>query len=62
MTDALPHLMVWLAGISSKDYHDQYNLLSPNYDESRPRVLKNSVDYDKLRDAARQDENVEGKK
>ncbi len=62
MTDALPHLMVWLAGISSKDYHDQYNLLSPNYDESRPRVLKNSVDYDKLRDAARQEENVEGKK
>ena len=62
MTDALPHLMVWLAGISSKDYHDQYNLLSPDYDESRPRILKNSVDYDKLRDAAHQDENVEGKK
>lgn len=56
MTDALPHMMVWLAGISSKDYNDKYNLLSPNYDESRPRVLKNSVDYDKLRDAARQDE------
>lgn len=62
MTDAVPHLMVWLAGISSKDYHDQYNLLSPNYDESRPRILKNSVDYDKLRDAARQDEKVQGKK
>lgn len=62
MTDAVPHLMVWLAGISSKDYHDRYNLLSPNYDESRPRILKNSVDYDKLRDAARQDEKVEGKK
>lgn len=40
MTDALPHMMVWLAGISSKDYNDKYNLLSPNYDESRPRVLK----------------------
>ncbi len=62
MTDAVPHLMVWLAGISSKDYHDQYNVLSPNYDESRPRILKNSVDYDKLRDAARKDEKVEGKK
>lgn len=62
MTDALPHMMVWLAGISSKDYNDKYNLLSPNYDESRPRVLKNSVDYDKLRDAARQDEKVQGKK
>lgn len=62
MTDALPHMMVWLAGISSKDYNDKYNLLSPNYDESRPRVLKNSVDYDKLRDAARQDEKAQGKK
>lgn len=62
MTDALPHMMVWLAGISSKDYNDKYNLLSPNYDESRPRVLKNSVDYDKLRDAARQDEKVQAKK
>ena len=62
MTDALPHMMMWLAGISSKDYNDKYNLLSPNYDESRPRVLKNSVDYDKLRDAARQDEKAQGKK
>lgn len=62
MTDALPHMMVWLAGISSKDYNDKYNLLSPNYDESRPRVLKNSVDYDKLMDAARQDEKAQGKK
>ena len=62
MTDALPHMMVWLAGVSSKDYNDKYNLLSPNYDESRPRVLKNSVDYDKLRDAARQDEKAQGKK
>lgn len=62
MTDALPHMMAWLAGISSKDYNDKYNLLSPNYDESRPRVLKNSVDYDKLRDAARQDEKAQGKK
>ena len=61
MTDALPHMMVWLAGISSKDYHDKYNLLSPNYDEDRPRILKNSVDYDKLRDAARENDNKQGK-
>ena len=61
MTDALPHMMVWLAGISSKDYHDKYNLLSPNYDEDRPRILKNSVDYDKLRDSARENDNKQGK-
>lgn len=51
MTDALPHLMVGLAGIGAKDYHAKYDLLSPEYDEMRPRLLKNSADYDKLRDA-----------
>lgn len=49
MTDALPHMLVYLAGIHSKDYHAEYNLLSPQYDENRPRILKNTTDYDKLR-------------
>lgn len=49
MTDALPHMLVWLAGIQSRDYHAEYNLLSPEYDETRPRILKNSVDYDELK-------------
>jgi tRNA threonylcarbamoyladenosine biosynthesis protein TsaB len=30
---------------------EEYNILSPKYDEMRPRILKNSADYDKLRDA-----------
>ena len=50
MTDALPHAMLWLGGIAAKDYHAEYNLLSPDYDEMRPRILKNTVDYDALRD------------
>ncbi|MDD6517902.1 MAG: sulfatase-like hydrolase/transferase, partial [Prevotella sp.] len=49
MTDALPHMLVWLAGISTKSYHPQYNLLSPDYNEMRPRILKGTADYDKLR-------------
>ncbi len=53
MTDALPHMLVWLAGISTKDYRPEFNLLSPQYDERRPRILKHSADYDKLRDAER---------
>ena len=53
MTDALPHMLVWLAGISAKDYRPEYNLLSPQYNERRPRILKHVVDYDKLRDAER---------
>jgi len=48
MTDALPHLLLYLAGISTKDYHAEYNVLSPDYDEKRPRVIKAKVDYDKL--------------
>lgn len=48
MTDALPHLLLYLAGISAPGYHDEYNILSPNYDEQRPRLLKGTTDYDKL--------------
>ena len=53
MTDALPHMLVWLAGISAKDYRPEYNLLSPQYNERRPRILKHVADYDKQRDAER---------
>ena len=48
MTDALPHLLVYLAGIHSKDYHPEYNLIAPEYNEMRPRILKGTTDYDKL--------------
>ena len=48
MTDALPHLLLYLGGISCPEYKDRLNLLSPDYDESRPRILKNTADYDKL--------------
>lgn len=50
MTDALPHMLLWLAGIHTPYYVDKYNLLSPDYDEMRPRILKNTADYDKLRE------------
>lgn len=49
MTDALPHLLLYLAGIHSRDYHDRYNVISDQYDERRPRILKGTTDYDKLR-------------
>ena len=51
MTDELPDMLLYLAGISSKDYHEEYNILSSKYDEMRPRILKATTDYDKLRDA-----------
>lgn len=48
MTDALPHLLLYLGGISSPHYRENLNLISPEYDEQRPRILKNQTDYDRL--------------
>ncbi len=49
MTDALPHMLLYLAGIHAPYYHEAYNLLSPHYDETRPRILKGYCDYDQLK-------------
>ena len=48
MTDNLPHLLLGLAGIHVKGYRPGYDLLSPQYNSKRPRILKNQTDYDKL--------------
>lgn len=48
MTDALPHLLMGLAGIHCPYYKEKYDLLSPQYDTTRPRILKNTTDYNKL--------------
>ena len=48
MTDLLPHTLLSLAGIHTKDYRKEYDVLNSEYDEKRPRILKNSVDYNKL--------------
>ena len=48
MTDALPHLLLYLGGISSPHYREDLNILAPGYNEGRPRILKNTTDYDNL--------------
>lgn len=48
MTDALPHMLLYLAGIHAKDYNPRHNVLSEEYDEQRPRLLKGKVNYDGL--------------
>ena len=48
MTDALPHLLLHLGGIKAKDYCSEYDILSPQYNEKRPRILKNQTNYDDL--------------
>ena len=49
MTDRLAHTLLGLAGIACPYYREQSDVLSPRYDAGRPRVLKNSVDYNKLK-------------
>ena len=48
MTDALPHLLLYLGGIGSPHYRPDLNLIGDEYNEARPRILKNTTDYDKL--------------
>ena len=49
MTDVLPHLLLFLGGISTPDYRPEYNVISPEYNEKRPRILKNETDYNSLK-------------
>lgn len=48
MTDALPHTLLKLAGIASPQYRSEFDLLSDDYREERPRLLKGTTDYDRL--------------
>ena len=49
MTDALPHLLLYLGGIKTSAYKEEHNLISPNYNEQRKRLLKGTTDYDSLK-------------
>ena len=48
MTDRLPHLLLYLAGIHHTDYDEQLNLISPAYNSHIARKLEGIVDYDTL--------------
>lgn len=49
MTDVLPHLLLYLAGISTPAYRPEYNVLVPEYNMNRPRILKGTTDYNQLK-------------
>ena len=49
MTDCLAHFLLYLGGIYTKDYQEKYNVISPQYDSERPRILKGTTDYNKLK-------------
>lgn len=48
MTDALPHLLFRLAGIHSRWYSPQHDILDSRYDAGRKRLLRNERDYDQI--------------
>ena len=49
MIDALPHLLLYLGGISTPLYRSELNIISPDYNVNRPRILKGTTDYDRLK-------------
>ena len=49
MTDVLPHLLLYLGGISTPLYREELNVISPKYNQKRPRILKGETDYNTLK-------------
>ena len=49
MIDVLPHLLLYLGGISTPLYREELNVVSPKYDMKRPRVLMGVTDYNQLK-------------
>ncbi len=49
MTDNISQLLLYLAGIDCPWSRPAANPLSEDYDEQRPRVIKNTVDYNTLK-------------
>ena len=48
----LPFVLFHLAGISHADYKPSLDILSPEFDESYPRIIREDVPYDEVVDAA----------
>lgn len=48
MIDGLAHTLVYLAGIHTKSYRQNLNVLSIKYDATRKRIIKNETDYDEI--------------
>ena len=44
----LCNLLFYLGGISIPDYQEKRNILSPQCDKTRKRIIGSSTDYDEL--------------
>lgn len=48
MTDDIPHLLLYLAGIQYKDYKESKNILCPLFDTKRKRMIDGTVNFDEM--------------
>lgn len=48
MTDLIPFTLIALAGIHTNMYKPSLDILSEEYDESRPRIIRKKKDYDRI--------------
>ena len=48
ITDRLPHLLLYLSGISHADYDERHSLIGPQNDVTIPRMIDGIIDYDSL--------------
>ena len=48
----LPFVLFHLAGINHADYKPSLDILSPEFDESYPRIIREDVNYDELMNAS----------
>lgn len=48
MTDDLSQMLIYLAGIVTSDYKPEDNLLSPQFNVKRKRLIKGELDYDSI--------------
>lgn len=48
MTDDLPHLLLYIAGIKCPDYEEERNLISPLFNKRRKRIIQEIDDYDEI--------------
>ena len=54
LSTLLPFLLFHLAGIGQADYRPSLDILSPDYNEHYPRIIREDVDYDQLMQAKAQ--------
>lgn len=48
MTDDLPHLLLFLAGIKTSYYDEERNILSDKFNINRERLIDGKINYDRL--------------